>query len=235
MVPRPVRPAPDHIASSLPADRPAVLVDELVVEQAREDQVVEIGGSASGPPPDVMGLRPSSRGAARKGASPVPVAQLAHHPLGGFPRRPAQPDHVAGGALDDGLDAGIAEEPSVPGSRGRPPPRNRPSACRRRRRGHGRDGRPICGGIVGEPGGCEGHQRVGPAPVGEERVLLTRHRGQRVGQPPDGPRDDRPLGRGEIRRDPNRRPSSYHHQARERASSPSRTSWSASRRARSPR
>jgi hypothetical protein len=55
-------------------------MDELVMERAYQQEVVEIGAASVLPPPDVMRLGELTRSASRKSALEIPVPELPYHP-----------------------------------------------------------------------------------------------------------------------------------------------------------
>src|SRR5207247_4749781 len=83
---------PTHRAVVVSHDPPSVLVNQLVVERADQHEVVQIGGTAIAPPPDVVSLGEPSGSTAREAALPGAVADLADHPGGRLPGEPAEPE-----------------------------------------------------------------------------------------------------------------------------------------------
>lgn len=56
----PVGTEPPELTARIPAELPAVLVHELVMKGADQQEVAQVRGAASLPPHDVMGLRESA-------------------------------------------------------------------------------------------------------------------------------------------------------------------------------
>jgi hypothetical protein len=89
-VPGPVEMEPPNRAVRVAFQAPSVLVNQLVVERAHQDQVVQVGPAFVLPQHDVMGLGEPAGPASGKGALPVPVPELTEHGLGGLPAHPSQ-------------------------------------------------------------------------------------------------------------------------------------------------
>src|SRR5262245_1784925 len=106
-----VGPEPADVAVVSALDRPAVLVDEPVVERADEDEVLEVGRPAVAPPHDVVGLREPARAAAGEPAFGVAVAELAQHRRRRLPGQAPEAHRFAGSVLEDALDPRVAQEP----------------------------------------------------------------------------------------------------------------------------
>src|SRR6266545_977032 len=101
---------PSDGAVLCPPDGPGVLVHELVMERAYQQQVVQVGPASLIPPHDVMGLSESACPAPEELALAVPVLELAHHPRRGLPGHPPQADRRPGSILEHCLDPSHAEQ-----------------------------------------------------------------------------------------------------------------------------
>src|SRR5438093_2994435 len=106
----PVRLEPLERAVLTPLHGPRVLVHELVMERADQEQIVEVGSAAVSPPRDVVGLREPPRAATRESAFAVAVADLPHHPRRRLTSHAAEADHVARLALDHRLDTSVTKQ-----------------------------------------------------------------------------------------------------------------------------
>src|SRR3954453_4500295 len=87
-------------------DPPAALVDCPVVRRAQQDEVVEIGRTAVGPVPDVVGVKEplaTAEPAASVAQEQEPVQPGRHVAVGA-----AEPDDLAVFVVDDRLQASIA-------------------------------------------------------------------------------------------------------------------------------
>ena len=82
-----------------------------VVVPAQQEQVVEVGGAAAYPVPDVMGLA-SSRWRLAAGCSAVPIPRDECLPLrgGGCAARAAHVEHFGGSDGEDPGQIGVAEQ-----------------------------------------------------------------------------------------------------------------------------
>src|SRR5438552_15364771 len=90
-VPDPVGSEPPDLAVCSSVHPPPVLVHELVVERADEQEVGKLGLASLAPPPKVMGLGEAPGPTPREPALPVPVADLPAEPGGGLTGHPPDP------------------------------------------------------------------------------------------------------------------------------------------------
>ena len=92
-------------------DSPAVEVNELVMELAHQDEVVEVGGPAPLPRPYVVAVDVTLVLAAGEGAAvAIAVPELTLERLGHVAGGPAQPDNVTLVVVQNGLDAGVTAQ-----------------------------------------------------------------------------------------------------------------------------
>ena len=94
---------------------PGAGVDVVVVSAADEGEVVEVGGAALGPVPQVVGVAPGcGGGAAGDDAGAVAGDQCAALGRGDGADGVAEVEDLAVAADQGGLDDGVAEEPGQP-------------------------------------------------------------------------------------------------------------------------
>lgn len=87
------------------------LMDELVVEVAHGDEVVEIGRPLVLPLPDVVGLQESRHVAAgERATTSVTMQYLTPEPGRWLAARPVDPDRLALAVLGDHLEAAVADQ-----------------------------------------------------------------------------------------------------------------------------
>src|SRR5919204_4946177 len=86
----PVGIGPLHLPVRVPAHRPSVLVHQLVVGAAQQEQVVQIGPSAPRPPHQVVGHGEPPGAAAGEPALDIPVPEGPDHGRGGPPGQPPE-------------------------------------------------------------------------------------------------------------------------------------------------
>jgi len=92
-------------------DGPPVLVDQLVVEAAHQDEVVQVRAPSALPPHAMVGLgEPAGPAGGERALAVVPMAELAEHPLGRLPRHPPDPHRPARGVLGHHLDPREAQQ-----------------------------------------------------------------------------------------------------------------------------
>ena len=89
-------------------DSPVVEMDLVVASPAQRDEIVDVGGTALGAGPDVMGLADSGVLSAAS-ASAVAGDQRVHLGLGGPGQRGAAPQRLALAVEHDSYDPGVAE------------------------------------------------------------------------------------------------------------------------------
>src|SRR6266545_307155 len=93
------------------ADGPVLVVCGVVVSGAEEDGVVQVGGAAVGPVPQMVGVAPAGgQVAAGEGAARIPQDQGAAQRGGDGALRAAEVQGLAGPAEDGGDDFGVAGE-----------------------------------------------------------------------------------------------------------------------------
>src|SRR6266545_7732227 len=93
------------------ADGPVLVVCGVVVSGAEEDGVVQVGGAAVGPVPQMVGVAPAGgQVAAGEGAARIPQGQGAAQRGGDGALGAAEVQGLAGPAEDGGDDFGVAGE-----------------------------------------------------------------------------------------------------------------------------
>ena len=178
-----------------------MLVHQPVVEEAQEDEVVEVGPASVPPPDDVMCLGEPTRPASGEPALAVAVAEQPHHRGRGLPGHPAETQWLTFFVLDHGLHPAVAHQ--APRGLGVDPAPvahlRRPSRGREIAEPSVHDHRGSIGvGIVREPARADRDERIGAPRVHGARILFARHHRKRVGDPLQRAGDDRSLRRREL-------------------------------------
>jgi hypothetical protein len=153
-----------------------MLVDQLVMEEAHQHEVVQIGGAAFFPPHDVVGLREPARPAAGESALDISVAELTHHGRRRIPRQPSESNRFAVSVLQHRLHPRVTEQAAC-GLRVDPSATLdlgcALSSDQVAKLSVNDDGRTIRVGVDRDPIGAQGDEGVGSASWGERGVILT--------------------------------------------------------------